>query len=327
MNDLKGEKSQIISPPIFFVHTPKTAGTSFRSALESVIDEEAILRDYGEESVMTSALVKPHTSSSPVDKYRLCKAVSTLPLELIVGHVGIHTYIVLTNADKVVSFLRNPVEQVISHWRHHVKYLNYNGNLEDFCCDGRFSNLQSRLLSGAPIEMIGHLLITERYALSLSLFNSDYGTELEALRCNQNIEKASDCYEISDAQRALIIKKNQRDIRLYDNALPLLERRIKLMKSGDEWTYGVCHPANPKGIINGWAYQRSHLPVEIELLSNGKVVAETQAVDYRPNLNVFRPPRKSCIGFQFKMKQVVPSGQITCRVKSTGQELSPPLRM
>jgi len=327
MNDLKAKKSQIIYPPIFFVHAPKTAGTSFRSALESVIDEEAILRDYGEEGVMTSALIKPHTSSSPVDNYTLCKAVSTLPIELIVGHVGIHRYMMLTCADKVVSFLRNPVEQVISHWRHYVKYLDYTGDLEDFCCDNRFSNLQSRLLSGAPIEMIGHLLITERYALSLSLFNSDYGFELEAFRCNQNMEKTSDCYEISDVQRALVNKNNQRDIRLYDNAVSLFERRIDFMKNGGEWTYGVCHPVNPKGVINGWAYQRSHLPVEIELLSNGKVVAETQAVHYKPNLNVFRPPRKSCIGFQFKMKQVVPSGQITCRVKSTGQELSPPLRM
>jgi hypothetical protein len=317
----------MIGPPLIFLHIAKTAGTSFRLALANAFGETGVIYDYGKLSEQTSTIVKHHLSVPPYDAYALFEALSALSPRVITGHIGILRYLRLSSVDMVVSFLRNPIKQVFSHWRHHVIHYDYHGSLEDFCKTPHFTNVQAKALANVPIEMIGHLLITERYADSLSLFNSDYDTELELMRANQNTERTGDGYQISDLHRALIIKNNQQDMRLYDQAASLFEQRIEIANNGGDWVYGICHPNDEKGFINGWAYQRNGQPVELELLQNGKVIAETTSVIYRPHLNVFRAPRKSCIGFQFKLKNAVPEDQFICRVKSTGQELFPPLRI
>ena len=305
--------------PFLFSHIPKTAGTSFRVALEQRY-KTAVLKDYGAESDETSPLVKRHMYQESPDLYSFGRSIRGKRLVFIVGHVPIHKYLMLSRLDRVIMFFREPVQRVVSDWHMKCRAFGCKQSLESFVRDPQTQNIQSLLLGQAPIELIGFNLITEEYARSLEIFNAETGLDVGQINLNQNPSRTGGLYHLSQDDEDLIRELNQADVRLYNKVRSLFEQRINL--AGSNWTYGGLDELTNREWITGFAYQHSLKPVEMELLVDGVAVGEAHAVEPRGDVGAMSVPRRSCIGFRFKLPIALSAGQIvTCRVKSTGQIL------
>jgi len=101
--------------PIFFVHIPKTAGTSFRTALMKAFKGKALL-DYGPASESTSKEVREHIyGNSPQSRAAIAQLLVGKKFGLLIGHVGFAKYRNVVPIDRVVTFIRRPQDQVWSH--------------------------------------------------------------------------------------------------------------------------------------------------------------------------------------------------------------------
>src|SRR3546814_8523758 len=105
-------KNMPLADCLFFIHIPKTAGTSLRLALEQALGEERICYDYGVSS--------PHTEPDlarlayPVaDMYRVERALAPQRYRLIGGHVQTIRYLPMIPVARSFTFIRNPVDQLI----------------------------------------------------------------------------------------------------------------------------------------------------------------------------------------------------------------------
>lgn len=244
--------------PIYFLHIPKTAGTTFNQFLEE-----------------------------HVDGYDVCPAhlwhqLVTLPAEevssrrLIWGHFYSFLYKHVPDPLRYVVFLRDPIERALSHYGHVVKhsghYLHrraielgtFNAFLRDPETATTVSNFQLRALAldldpqaiarsitaqdlsdlelerrleTAPFDRpLGHMLetaklrlqqmcfvgITERYEESIELFCRSFGwSRPEAIETHNVNASRLQQGELSHTDLLLLREMNQADYELYDFAYEL----------------------------------------------------------------------------------------------------------
>ena len=121
--------------PLFFVHIPKTAGTSFRHALEEYFGSEFVCRDYGPQQNQTSLEVLSYVYEN-MDLYKFFQGFDG-QYKVLTGHVPAGKYVSSIGVHRIISFVREPVKAVISHYRHHFSDGRFEGSLEDFYRDKR----------------------------------------------------------------------------------------------------------------------------------------------------------------------------------------------
>lgn len=98
------------TPALVFIHIPKTAGTSMRSALESAVPAEKILHLYP-----TEWAVDPSTLPD-------LPAERLTGIELVIGHIAFGVHEQLPGLSTVyATIVRDPVEQLLSHYYHYVR--------------------------------------------------------------------------------------------------------------------------------------------------------------------------------------------------------------
>lgn len=221
MSDL----NQINLEPLVFIHIPKTAGTSFRIAANHQFGSQAIVQDYGSKSQETSKVILD-TVYSKKEKFLLPELIKN-KTEFFTGHFPVNKYLNLFGKQtRWCTFLREPVQRVISEYHHFVKHRNYDKSLEEFCKVPRNYNLQSRLLAGLKIEDLYFVGITELYEGSLALFNQISGLEFPCLQLNKNRKTLDSRYNIDRAILDLVQSNNLQDIELYNRAKTLLQSRL-----------------------------------------------------------------------------------------------------
>ncbi len=129
---------------IFFMHIPKTAGTTLRQIIQ---------QQYGEEHIFSAYIgVGAATLSAHIDrlKLRLNQESNQLdsPLKpevkLILGHVGFGLHEILGRELKYMTFLRHPVDRVISWYYHQqrVKDAKYHQESQYLSLRELITNLQ-----------------------------------------------------------------------------------------------------------------------------------------------------------------------------------------
>ena len=227
------------SDTLFFVHIPKTAGTSFRFAAEAAFGAEQVIYDYGPSSHKTHAGIQQHLyepqslgqwgCNHPLvlqaDFTRVNAWIAAQDMRVFGGHCVAHKYQHLFKPEKMVTFMRDPVDRVVSFYHHHVRQLGYEGSLREFAAERRFSNVQSFYTRSTPVADFGFVGITERYQESVQLFNATFNTRLPILGMNQKPAAQRDQLDADTA--AWIRQHNAEDAQRYHEALQCFDERLR----------------------------------------------------------------------------------------------------
>lgn len=304
---------------LYFVHIPKTAGTSFRLGAERYFSRDIIVYDYGKESPATTPLVVDTLYDEPKDFWAFREACQSKNAAMVGGHVNANRFISLFGAGSTLTFLRDPLQRMASEYAHFVRHYEYEGSFHDFYSRPIMHNRQSKILHGVDVEAIGFVGLTERYADSLKLLNARYGIEIPQREDNRGKKRLDAVHEISAEDEAELKQLNKRDIRLYEQAVALFDQRYTMHQEGKPWAHSRLVEVKP-GHIAGWAWWagESDDPVDVEVWANGKHLDTVSAVELRPGLCRLLPPRGGYVGFHLPVK-LKPGDQVQCRVASTGQ--------
>lgn len=240
-------------PPLFFVHIPKTAGTSFRLGAEAAFGAEAIAYDYGAESEVTSALVKRHLYGDLRDLLGFGRASKAAGHAMVGGHVNADRFVSLFGVGRTLTFLREPLPRIASGYAHFVRHYNYKGSFRDFYSRPVMQNRQSRFLQGVDLEAVGLLGLTERYGESLELLNAHFGTAIPLRQDNRGTGSLAPLDALSAEERAELTQLNRRDIALYARAAALVEARLESFRAGRPWAHARLVETNAKRVA-GWAW-------------------------------------------------------------------------
>ena len=216
----------------FFLHIPKTAGTTFRKLLETHFLQAHIYPNRFQLWMNDNKYYK--------QKHLIENRVDILNTTLISGHYNIHLLPHLKKEVRAIAFVREPRARVISHIKHillkdpvfknadpnlvvekrveilakqQVRMMGYNIRKEN--------NLDQALANLDKIEVIG---LTEKFEQSIDMINKKFGWQLDYKmeKANQSITPDFELSAESEARLAENIKEEQM---LYDACLKKFEKQ------------------------------------------------------------------------------------------------------
>lgn len=302
-----------------FVHLSKTAGTSFRHALDL---EHVVWKDYGNKIKYTNDVVQSlyYDKAEPM---LLKNEFLKFDGAWLVGHFSLSKYSDFVPTKNIVSFVRNPIEQVISHYNHFVRHHGYEGTIEEFLQRPSVQNFQSKNLNLLPIGLIGFIGITEKYEESLTLLNQLLGIQMSTLTMNVNRKKAHTSAQLSKSIIAKILELNAEDMNLYQQAVDIFEERLKYNDLGAEWVYGHFEINKQNQLVGCAYYSKSSEPVELQVFRNGKEFKTLIAKNFYRGYVKASFPRERYIGVNFPLNGLSSKEErFDLYVKSTGQKLN-----
>jgi hypothetical protein len=207
---------------IISIHIPKCGGTSFRSVLEGIYGERLWL-NYG---IMFSP-AQVRTDLIPRDT------------RCIHGHFLADTFDALAPPPRLVTWLRHPVERVVSNYYHFLRspdrrdaccrqLLDQGLSLEQFAELDWMRNEATRYMAGKSVEAFAFVGIMERFDESMQVFSSRFGVPVpaESPRANVNPDRSAETYSISVKTYEHILSLNFRDLLAYDLAAGIIDRQV-----------------------------------------------------------------------------------------------------
>ncbi|WNZ57242.1 sulfotransferase family 2 domain-containing protein [Microbulbifer sp. MKSA007] len=266
---------------IIFVHIPKTAGTSFRKGADTYFGKNKICRDYGRGSALTSPLVEKWTSGG-VDSWGFYQDFDRRGYKFLTGHFHASKYIDIFGVGRMVTFLRDPVDRIISEYNHKIWKQNYKGSFEDFYRSRENINRQLRLVGQEDWSQFGFIGFVDSYEDSLFLLNQKFDIKLPVLRQNVAVNEAVHSRKLTSEQISELHELNAKEYEFYTLARNQFDWRLHLALDQACFTLGAV-TALENGYLKGWAISEGE--AEATLLNarlNGKVVAETRASEYSP---------------------------------------------
>ncbi|MDA9837103.1 sulfotransferase family protein [Luminiphilus sp.] len=307
--------------PLLFIHIPKTAGTSFRVALEKSFGSSYVFSDYGLEAPETHDLVRKYFYEK-TDSYGLFAHAfekSGAPSALA-GHMHFNRYAPLFPITSIITYVRQPLARLLSEYKHFVRLKGYEGTLSEFMRKDRAINMQARYLRNAPLSALGFIGISEDYDDGLALINTEFELNVPILNLNVAPSIQTDEVSVLDEDIILFNELNEEDVLLYEKINSLYEVRKKLFLAGKPYTYGE-YQVDDQGLISGFAYQqKSQSPVALSIELDDNVVAEVEAKELNAQMKKLGSPRKGYVGFHLTLKgSPTTSSDITVRVRETGQ--------
>jgi hypothetical protein len=237
------------SNKIRFLHIPKTAGSSF---------DECLFIQYLNAYVLRRRFTFTGNFNADRQRYRQIPPETRGKIVLYTGHSPLRTGISEVDCLPTITFLRNPIDRVISHCQHasEGKSLNMSGHIDykdmdidQFLSSGRtqLSNFQSKLLLGREgynlpkgnvdeladqaIYVLEHELscfgITEEFDRSLLLFSRVLSWEKPPIYRYRNIKNANSLLRFEAKHIDRIKELNQIDLLVYERARILFDKKIQ----------------------------------------------------------------------------------------------------
>lgn len=315
----------------FFVHIPKTAGTSFRVAAERHFSPERMAYDYGAQSPVTTACVRQYMyAGDSEDRAGLGRHWEQHGMQLVAGHKPVGRYLNVVGVTNVLTFVREPLARAFSAYLHFQREHGFEGSFREFIEDPAQQNAHARLLGNVSPRALGFVGLTEQYARSLEMINRQFGWKLRRKRLNRSGFFQPGPKSVSEEDRKAFRRLNTEDYALYADAEWCFNTRRDLDERGIPFAHANIGKAET-GVVAGWAWwasgdngsERSGArPVEIEICINDKSVKTVSADQPRKAWERHGAPNQGCVGFQAKI-DAARGDQLTCRVAETGQPLMP----
>ncbi|MBT8070244.1 MAG: hypothetical protein KJO80_07405 [Gammaproteobacteria bacterium] len=293
-----GASDALQDSPKFFIHIPKTAGTSLRTSAESRFGTSRVLRDYGLHSDATSDLVRKLVYATG-DSTGINRAIQLVDAAMIVGHVPLHKYGSVLGLANTVTIFRNPVEQVISHYRHAVRDHGFHGDLIAFAQQNGVRNLQSRMLGNNDPALIGIVGLTEFYRSTLTMLNYRWNWKLRHRKRNVSKKLGSRTTDVSEKEKKEIEKLNSTDLAVYNRASLIFRNSLKFSEMGMTRDYrGAITLCNTKHGIKGWAFDMySDDMARVEILINETPFRSVDCGDFLSPIACWKLSRNGHVGF------------------------------
>jgi hypothetical protein len=227
------------SPPLAFVHIPKTAGGTVKGILVSAYSRRAV-QDAGN---------YPRNPTKTVAKLARRRHAG---YRVLVGHVPYGVFQEhLPERTPYMTFLRDPVERVLSHYYRHIHQARAT-SLEEALLGlhlPELTNLATRFLCGhaspmgdlpasalrdaeANLRAFAFIGLQERFDESLALLQRMLGLEFAPYENRHVSVGRPTAAAIRAEERAMIEQANRLDIELYAFALDLFQAAVSA--AGDE---------------------------------------------------------------------------------------------
>lgn len=305
---------------INFVHIPKTAGTSFRLGAKEFFGEDAIVYDYGPDSAQTSSICMKHCYRGADDRWAFAQACDAAGGKLVSGHFRADKYLPAFNILNTATFVRDPVQRLVSEYEHFVRHNGYQQSFQQFYNLPMMRNRFSKLLQGVPVRAIGFVGVTEQYEMSIAVFNRRFEVDIPILTENVGKKSVLDKHDVSGEELDEIHQLNRADIERYENIVELFETRASMHHQNKPFTHGqVVH--HGKKQVSGWAWSAAgSAPVKVCVQVNSNHVAETLATEFRPNFCRLGVPRAGYVGWSAKV-DLSEGDKVECSAAATGQVL------
>jgi hypothetical protein len=209
------------------VHMPKTAGTSFFKNLQDVYGPRLLWHnnDWVEiatpEAAERRRLHRDHLIGDP--------AVFARRFDAVHGHFSARKYAALFPDARLVTFVRDPFQHVVSCYEFAVRSesLPHPGhqefkarNMSIFELIEMYPDHQSMYVDGVPVEEFALIGLHERYDESLALFERIVGRTIphHGTYENANPRRGGRAYDISADVRRAVERHRAGDIELYRRA-------------------------------------------------------------------------------------------------------------
>ena len=218
----------------FFMHIPKTGGTTFRKMLTNHFPEGSY---YPTQDDLIKNGGGYYTQRELVNKYS-----EHLKKPLIIGHYSIDLIKHLNPNVKVITFLRNPIDQILSHVKHILKHdsilkgadpneiiekrIKKIGNIQTrFLARQHLTSLMDKTNNLSQIYCLG---IQENYNESIDKINQKLNWKLDKIKMT-NTSNFSIKEKLTSKSMSLICRNVKKDIIIYDQACNFFESEEQRM--------------------------------------------------------------------------------------------------
>jgi hypothetical protein len=273
-----------------------------------------VMVDYGENARETSRHVID-TIYKNGDTFAL---IENRP-KVIFGHVPAKKYINLSRYKNIITFVRDPIERVVSEYKHVIRHEKYSGTLSNFANMPRNKNTMHQYLSGVSWVALGYIGLSSRYDESVEMMNAIYGLNLYSKKLNLSPKLQK--IKISQEDREELEKLNQLDISLYAQAAENFNWRRTLFNESKPFVHGAWRINRDKKTITGFAfYAENEDAVTILIKDSLDTKIKVIANKYHSAIHKHGGARCGYVGFSLEAK-TIDLDNVQCLVSSTGQPI------
>jgi hypothetical protein len=142
------------------------------------------------------------------DSFGIERAIARDNAVLVAGHVPVTKYGGQLGLPNTIVLFRDPVQQVISHYRHAVRNQGFEDGLLAFARLESSRNRQSRLMAGIDPALLGIVGLTERYRETPAIVSRHWGWDLRHRRMNVSRRLGTRSFLLSDEEKAELERLN-----------------------------------------------------------------------------------------------------------------------
>ena len=240
-----------MSKNYFFVHIPKTAGTSFRYALQRN-EWVHFLCDYGNDNPVTSPEMIDLDPRQLTPDSKVFKAEK---YNVICGHIGYGKYAHCVSPESVVSIVRNPVERIVSEYQHLKRLAGLRVSFHEFITRPIEQNKQLKMLRGAEPGCGPLIGLTSHYSHFVDVFSRQSGLPMDSIEENRApVSDVEDRFNISPEEIKAAFLYNKVDVNFFFKCVRVFAGLVHEMGYNTQPTKGTqwnCRIDGGRRVV-GW---------------------------------------------------------------------------